>query len=71
METLVYIVIISLIITVVVSTLLWIVSSEVNAKAPGVTAVNTRNAIRIMTRKIRESKILYTTKMNLTTQHSC
>ena len=70
METLVYIVIISIIITVVVSTLLWIFRSEANAKARRVTADNTRNAMRIMTREIREAKILYTPTMTLPTQLS-
>ena len=69
-ETLVYIVIISIIVTVVVSTLLWIVRSEANAKARRVTADNTRNAMRIMTREIREAKGLYTPTMTTPTQLS-
>ena len=69
-ETLVYIVIISIIVTVVVSTLLWIVRSEANAKARRVTADNTRSVMRIMTREIREAKILYTPTMTLPTQLS-
>ena len=62
-ETLVYIAIISIIATVVVSALLWVVRLDTNAKAQRATADNTRNAMRIMTREIREAKGLYAPTM--------
>ena len=62
-EMLVYIAIISIIVTVVVSALLWVVRSDTNAKAQRATADSTRNAMRIMTREIREAKDLYAPTM--------
>jgi len=69
-ETLVYVAIISIIATVVISALLWIVRSDANAKARRATADSTRNAMRIMTREIREAKGLYTPTMTTPTQLS-
>ena len=69
-ETLVYVVIISIIATVVVSALLWIVRSDANAKARRATADSMRSAMRIMAREIREAKGLYTPTMTIPTQLS-
>ena len=62
-EMLVYIVIISIIIAVVMSALLWVVRSDSNAKAQRATADSMRNAMRIMTREILEAKGLYAPTM--------
>jgi type II secretory pathway pseudopilin PulG len=70
MEALLYMAILVVILSVVVSLFLWAVRSQAKAQATRTVADNTRNVVQVMLREIREAHSLYTPTMTASNQLS-